>query len=141
MSALIKKPSNFKRKLVKENRNNSQFFSSLVPELNLEAEDNNNLVDSLGSYCDKVGLTKTSFQNYSSLLGDPLKFSNGSIIDLNKYQAGKYNWKTFFFIISKFTGEAELSEQVLRRKVEDMYLKNLYKTHVVIFDSLNEIPS
>ena len=102
MSALIKKPSNFKRKLVKENRNNSQFFSSLVPELNLEAEDNNNSLDSLGSYCDKVGLTKTSFQNYSSLLGDPLKFSNESIIDLNKYQAGKYNWKTFFFIISKF---------------------------------------
>ena len=56
-------------------------------------------------------------------------------------QAGKYNWKTFLFIISKFTGEAELSEQVLRQKGEDIYLKNLYKTHVVIFDSLNEIAS
>ena len=71
-----------------------------------------------------MGLTKTSLQNYSSFSGVPLKFSNGSIIELNKYQAGKYNWKTFSFIISKFTGEAELSEQVLRRKVEDIYLKN-----------------
>ena len=88
---------------------NSQFFSSLVPELNLEAEDNVNSLDSLGPYCDKVGLTKTSFQNYSSFSGHPLKFSNGSIIELNKYWAGKYNWKTFSFIISKFTGEAELS--------------------------------
>ena len=63
MSALIKKPSNFKRivlKLIKENQNNSQFFSSLVPELNLEAEDNVNLLDSPRPYCDKVGLTKTS---------------------------------------------------------------------------------
>ena len=126
MSALIKKPSNFKRKvlkLAKENQNNIQFFSSLVPEINLEAEDDVNSLDSLGPYCDKVGLTKTSFQNYSSFSGDPLKFSNGSIIELNKYRAGKYNWKTFSFSISKFIGEAELSEQVLRRKVQDIYLK------------------
>ena len=110
-------------KLVKINEKNSQFFFSLVPELNHEAEDNVNSLDSLGPYCDEVGLIKTSVQNYSSFSGVPLKFSNGFIIELNKYQAGKYNLKTFSFIISKFTGEAGLSEQVLRRKV-DIYLKN-----------------
>ena len=93
MSALIKKTSNFKRKvlkLVKENQNSSQFFSRSVPELNLEAEDNVNTLDSFGPYCNKVSLTKNSLQNYSSFSGDPLKFSNGSIIELNKYRASKY---------------------------------------------------
>ena len=93
VSALIKKTSNFKRKvlkLVKENQNSSQFFSRSVPELNLEAEDNVNTLDSFGPYCNKVGLTKNSLQNYLSFSGDPLKFSNGSIIELNKYRASKY---------------------------------------------------
>ena len=80
------------------------------------------MLNSLGPYCDKVGLTKTSLHNCSSLSEVPLKFSNGSIIDLNKYWTGNNNWKTFSFVISKFTGKAELSEQVLRQKLEDIYL-------------------
>ena len=71
-----------------------------------------------------MGLTKISLENYSSFSGVPLKFSNGSIIELNKYQAGKYNWQKFSPIISKFTGEAK-SEQAIRQKVEDIYLKKI----------------
>lgn len=48
---------------LKQNQNNSSFLSSLLPELNPEAKDNANLLDPLGSYCDKMGLTKTSLQN------------------------------------------------------------------------------
>ena len=70
MGTLIKKLSNFKRnvliKLVKQNQN-SQFLSGLVSELNLEAGDTVNLLDSLGPYCNKVGLTKTSLQNSDSI--------------------------------------------------------------------------
>ena len=51
---------------MKQNQN-SQFLSGLVSELNLEAGDTVNLLDSLGPYCNKVGLTKTSLQNSDSI--------------------------------------------------------------------------
>ena len=51
---------------MKQNQN-SQFLSGLVSELNLEAGDIVNLLDSLGPYCNKVGLTKTSLQNSDSI--------------------------------------------------------------------------
>ena len=127
-SGIIKKPSNFKRKmesLLKKHKNDPVFLNLPVPELVISHVSNfPHSSSSLGEYCDKMSFTKDNIENYEAFSGPPFfNFTVGAIFELEDFCIKKYSWDTFSLILSTFTGQNKITQQALRQKIENLRVK------------------